>query len=203
VADPIKELAGMINDSVSRRGHFLFSGGTMIPILARICGVVPVPALPSRAIAMRGEKQAMGLLRLITGRSQAAIRAETHATLDEVAQLFKEARDSGEWSMCFSLVHGESRYQQALASSWEGQAVALQPEPDNLDDPGAIAVIAADKIGYIPRDSRFHERFPELQKHPQRIIARVLSISGGTDDKPALDAVLEIGIEKPGQPSLR
>ena len=73
----------------------------------------------------------------------------------------------------------------------------LQPEPDNLDDPGAIAVIAADKIGYIPRDSWFHQRFPELQKHRQRIIARVLSINGGTDAKPSLDAVLEIGIENP------
>ena len=139
----------------------------------------------------------MGLLRPITGRSQAAIRAETHATLDEIAQLFKEARKSGEWSMFFSLVHGESHFQQALAGSWEGQAVALQPEPDNLDDPGAIAVIAADKIGYIPRDSWFHQRFPELQKHRQRIIARVLSINGGTDAKPSLDAVLEIGIENP------
>jgi hypothetical protein len=145
----------------------------------------------------------MGLLRLIKGKRQAAIRAETHATLDEVAQLFKEARESGEWSMCFSLVHGESHYQRALASSWEGQTVTLQPEPDNRDDPGAIAVIAAEKIGYIPRRSWFHERFPELQKHQQRIIARLLSINGGTDAKPSLDAVLEIGLEKPGQPSLR
>src|SRR5215471_2277435 len=132
------------------------SGGTMMPILARICGVAPVVALSVTSVAMRGAREAMGLLRLITGRSQAAIRAETHATLDEVAQLFKEARKSGEWSMCFSLVHGESHFQQALASSWEGQAVTLQPEPDNLDDPGAIAVIAADKIGYIPRDSWLH-----------------------------------------------
>ena len=193
----------MINDSACTRGHFVFSGGTKMPFPVLICGIVPAPALSIMRYRHARREEAMGLLRLITGRSQAAIRADTHATLDEVAQLFKEARDSGEWSMCFSLVHGDSHYQQALASSWEGQAVALQPEPDNLDDPGAIAVIAADKIGYIPRDSWLHQRFPELQEHRQRVIARVLSISGGTNDKPVLDAVLEIGIEKPGQPSPR
>jgi hypothetical protein len=138
----------------------------------------------------------MGLLRLITGGRQAAVRADMHATIDRVAHLFKEARESGDWSMYFSPVHGESHYQQALASSWEGQPVTLQPEPDNPYDPAAIAVIAAEKIGYIPRGSWFHERFPALQKHRQRIIVRLLSINGGIDDKPYLGAVLEIGIEK-------
>jgi hypothetical protein len=140
---------------------------------------------------MQQEKKAVGL-HLNTGGRKAAIRADLNATIDRVAHLFKQARESGEWSMYFSPINGESHFQEALGNSWEGQPVTLEPEPDN---PHAIAVIAVDKIGYIPRNSWLHEHFPILQKRQQRIITRLLSINGGTDNKPSLGGVLEIGIE--------
>ena len=49
-------------------------------------------------------------------------------------------------------------------------------EPDNRHDPEAIRIdlVTGETIGYLPRDTRLHDEFPD------RISARLVRITGGT-----------------------
>ena len=118
----------------------------------------------------------------------AVIRASIH----RITVLFEQARQSHDYRVFPQTVAGESHYQNALASCFEGEPLALVREPDNPCDPDAIRIdrVTGETIGYLPRDTRLHDEFPD------RVSARLVRITGGTTDKPSLGAVLEVMVPK-------
>jgi hypothetical protein len=139
----------------------------------------------------------LGFLSIILGGKQAApaddgIPAVMRATIHRITVLFEQARQSRDYRVFPQAVAGESHYQNALASCIEGEPVELVREPDNRHDPEAIRIdrVTGETIGYLPRDTRLHDEFPD------RICARLVRITGGTTDKPSLGAVLEVMVPK-------
>ena len=139
----------------------------------------------------------MRLLSMIVGGKQTApadeaVPAVIRASIHRITVLFEQARQSRGYRVFPQAVAGESQYQNALASCIEGEPVALVREPDNRYDPDAIRIdrVTGETIGYLPRDTRLHDEFPE------KISARLVRITGGTPDKPSLGAVLEVMVPK-------
>ena len=139
----------------------------------------------------------MGFLSMILGGKQTtpaddAVPAVIRASIHRATVLFEQARQSHDYRIFFQAVAGESHYQNALAACIKGEPLAFVREPDNRHDRDAIRIDRAtgETIGYLPRDSRLHDDFPD------KVCARLLRITGGTTDKPSLGAVLEVMVPK-------
>jgi hypothetical protein len=119
-------------------------------------------------------------------------------------------------------VVGEAAHVDALEAAaggrtWAGPrhrlvSAALEPEPDNPYDPGAVRVlVGGETVGYLPRDDapRFGKLVTELAARHQGAIARA-RLTGGWDRGPrgrgALGIVLDVDPEhvplRPGTPFL-
>ena len=85
---------------------------------------------------------------------------------------------------------GESKYQWAIGALRVGQRVLLVPEPENPFDGEAVKCTSegGHTLGYVPRGSWLQRCVNE----GQAVSARVLEISGGTQDKPTRGVVLEV-----------
>ena len=139
----------------------------------------------------------MGLLSMILGGKQTApaddaVPPVIRASIHRITVLFEQARQSNDYRIFPQAVAGESHYQNALASCFAGEPLALVREPDNRCDRNAIRIdrVTGETIGYLPRDTRLHDEFPD------KISARLVRITGGTTDKPSLGAVLEVMVPK-------
>jgi HIRAN domain len=139
----------------------------------------------------------LGLLSMILGGKQTApaddaVPPVIRASIHRITVLFEQARQSNDYRIFPQTVAGESHYQNVLASCFAGEPLALVREPDNSCDRDAIRIdrVTGETIGYLPRDTRLHDEFPD------KISARLVRITGGTTDKPSLGAVLEVMVPK-------
>lgn len=128
---------------------------------------------------------------------------ETYGPAPRVAQRpVGRAHTSGGWKLG---IVAESYYQAELLRISEGRRARgtevvfraqLRPEPDNANDPNAVAVYVAEgtQIGYLPSDIAA-EFNAFLRSQPEPVDCEAFLV-GGTPDKPSIGAVLEFGSVK-------
>lgn len=93
---------------------------------------------------------------------------------------------------------GTERQRLIEANVAAGMSIELRPEPSNLYDSDAVAVLCRGyQIGYIP--ATFSPRVSEYLTRGYEYEARVLDVLGGTDEKPTLGVIFEAAFWRGGK----